>query len=165
MDLGLSGKVAIVTGGSRGLGFAAAKALAAEGTQVVICARGEEALNQPWETWADEMIDRSGMLAVFGFGRDALAAVPWANDYVMFAGEQTERRGGTGLANTILGPTGDLLFTATRGFSDINDPTASTLHQFRKMLPFQNVWWLRKTVFDPLEQGTQDLFNIPETRG
>jgi 3-oxoacyl-[acyl-carrier protein] reductase len=44
MNLGLSGKVAIVTGGSRGLGFAAAQALVAEGAHVVICARGEDAL-------------------------------------------------------------------------------------------------------------------------
>ena len=46
MDLGLAGKVAIVTGGSRGLGFAAAKALVAEGAHVVVCARGEEALQR-----------------------------------------------------------------------------------------------------------------------
>ncbi len=44
MDLGLAGKVAIVTGGSRGLGLAAAQALIAEGAHVVVCARGEEAL-------------------------------------------------------------------------------------------------------------------------
>lgn len=46
MDLGLTGKVAIVTGGSRGLGLAAATALAAEGAHVVICARGEDALTR-----------------------------------------------------------------------------------------------------------------------
>lgn len=46
MDLGLTGKVAIVTGGSRGLGLAAATALAAEGAHVVICARGEDALRR-----------------------------------------------------------------------------------------------------------------------
>ena len=51
MDLGLSGKVAIVTGGSRGLGLAAAKALIAEGANVVVCARGEAALNSA----ADEL--------------------------------------------------------------------------------------------------------------
>ena len=44
MDLGLAGKVAIVTGGSRGLGLAAAHALVAEGASAVVCARGEEAL-------------------------------------------------------------------------------------------------------------------------
>jgi 3-oxoacyl-[acyl-carrier protein] reductase len=46
MDLGLTGKAAIVTGGSRGLGFAAAQALAVEGAHVVICARGEDALKR-----------------------------------------------------------------------------------------------------------------------
>src|SRR5688572_32332785 len=46
MDLGLTGKTAIVTGGSRGLGFAAAQALIAEGANVVVCARGAEALEQ-----------------------------------------------------------------------------------------------------------------------
>jgi 3-oxoacyl-[acyl-carrier protein] reductase len=46
MDLGLKGKVAIVTGSSRGLGLAAATALAEEGTHVVVCARGEDALKK-----------------------------------------------------------------------------------------------------------------------
>jgi 3-oxoacyl-[acyl-carrier protein] reductase len=45
MDLQLTGKVAIVTGSSRGLGLASARALAAEGCHVVMCARGEERLN------------------------------------------------------------------------------------------------------------------------
>ncbi len=40
MDLGLEGKVAIVTGGSMGLGRATALALAQEGADVAICARG-----------------------------------------------------------------------------------------------------------------------------
>jgi 3-oxoacyl-[acyl-carrier protein] reductase len=45
MDLKLTGKVAIVTGGSRGLGFASARALVAEGCHVAICARSAERLN------------------------------------------------------------------------------------------------------------------------
>lgn len=44
MDLGLGDKVAIVTGSSRGLGLASARALVAEGCRVCICARGEERL-------------------------------------------------------------------------------------------------------------------------
>ncbi len=44
MDLELRDKVAVVTGGSRGLGLASATALAAEGCRVAICARGEPAL-------------------------------------------------------------------------------------------------------------------------
>src|SRR5579884_1660155 len=45
MDLGLSGKVALVTGASRGIGRAIAMSLAAEGCRVVLCARGREALD------------------------------------------------------------------------------------------------------------------------
>jgi 3-oxoacyl-[acyl-carrier protein] reductase len=44
MDLGISGKVALVTAGSKGLGRASALALAAEGARLAICARGEHAL-------------------------------------------------------------------------------------------------------------------------
>lgn len=49
MDLGLTGKVAVVTGGSRGIGFAAAQALVAEGAHVVVCARGAEQLQRAVE--------------------------------------------------------------------------------------------------------------------
>jgi 3-oxoacyl-[acyl-carrier protein] reductase len=45
MDLGLSERVAIVGGGSRGIGRATAMMLAAEGARVVIAARGEPALH------------------------------------------------------------------------------------------------------------------------
>ena len=44
MDLGLSDKIAIVTGSSRGIGLAIARALVAEGCRVCICARGPERL-------------------------------------------------------------------------------------------------------------------------
>jgi NAD(P)-dependent dehydrogenase (short-subunit alcohol dehydrogenase family) len=44
MDLGLQGKKAIVTGGKRGLGFAIADTLAAEGCDIAICARDAAAV-------------------------------------------------------------------------------------------------------------------------
>jgi len=46
MNLDLTGKVAIVTGSSRGLGLASARALAQEGCRVTICARGEISLEE-----------------------------------------------------------------------------------------------------------------------
>ncbi|MEX0762875.1 MAG: SDR family NAD(P)-dependent oxidoreductase [Dehalococcoidia bacterium] len=51
MDLGINGKNALVTGGSRGLGRQAALALAREGVNVAICARGEDTLQDT----ADEL--------------------------------------------------------------------------------------------------------------
>ena len=44
MNLGLSGKVALVAAASRGLGRAVAEELAAEGVALVLCARGQETL-------------------------------------------------------------------------------------------------------------------------
>ena len=46
MDLGLIDKVAIITGSSRGLGLATARALATEGCRVSICARGPDRLQE-----------------------------------------------------------------------------------------------------------------------
>ncbi len=46
MELGLAGKRALVTGGSKGIGRAAAALLAEEGCDVVIAARGREALEE-----------------------------------------------------------------------------------------------------------------------
>jgi NAD(P)-dependent dehydrogenase (short-subunit alcohol dehydrogenase family) len=46
MDLNLTGKRAVVTGGSRGIGFAIADALAAEGADVAVLARNQDRLEQ-----------------------------------------------------------------------------------------------------------------------
>lgn len=56
MNLELAGKVALVTGSSRGLGLASAAALVSEGCHVVLCARGAEALKDA----ADSLRDRAG---------------------------------------------------------------------------------------------------------
>ena len=44
MDLGISGRTALVTGASTGLGLACAQALAAEGVRVALASRSAEKL-------------------------------------------------------------------------------------------------------------------------
>ena len=46
MELGLHGKVAIVTGASKGIGKAIAEALATEGVNLALCARGQALLSE-----------------------------------------------------------------------------------------------------------------------
>ena len=46
MDLGLEGRVALVTASSKGLGLASAQALSQEGAKVVLCARNGRALEE-----------------------------------------------------------------------------------------------------------------------
>ena len=54
MDLGLHGKVAVVTGGSEGIGRAAARSMGREGAHVVICARRAEVLEQAAQDVAED---------------------------------------------------------------------------------------------------------------
>lgn len=60
MDLGIAGRVALVTASSKGLGRASALALADEGCKVVVCARGEDALRATEK----ELAERAEVLAL-----------------------------------------------------------------------------------------------------
>src|SRR5262245_2234755 len=56
MDLGVAGKVAIVSGSSDGIGFVTAQMLAREGARVVLCARREARLLEA----RDKIIEATG---------------------------------------------------------------------------------------------------------
>lgn len=54
MDMGIAGRTALVTGASKGMGRACAFALAAEGVDITIVARGQDALRQTATQIRDE---------------------------------------------------------------------------------------------------------------
>lgn len=57
MDLGLQGRAALITGGSRGIGLATARALGREGARITLCARTRETLDTAERALRDEGID------------------------------------------------------------------------------------------------------------
>jgi 3-oxoacyl-[acyl-carrier protein] reductase len=118
MDLGITGKSAMVTAASRGIGYACAEALAQEGANVVMCARGAAALAQAAERIRErtgarvlaqaadvtrvEDIQRLTALAVSEFGGvDVLVAIGGSPPRGSFA-ETDEARLKQGFEMTVL---------------------------------------------------------------
>ncbi len=66
MDLGIKGKVALITGGSRGLGRQAALALAQEGADVAICGRTEDTLDRTVAELKSNGVNAIGVIADVG---------------------------------------------------------------------------------------------------
>jgi 3-oxoacyl-[acyl-carrier protein] reductase len=77
MDLGLKGKKAIVTGGTRGIGRAIAETLADEGCDVAICARTEDAVAETVDTLKAKGVSASGRAVDVA---DAPALKAWVAD-------------------------------------------------------------------------------------
>jgi 3-oxoacyl-[acyl-carrier protein] reductase len=102
MDLGLTNKVAMVGGASKGLGFAVARALAAEGADVSIASRDADALSQA-----------AGVINAAGGGRALPVAADLSRSDAIAAWTKatTDRFGGVDLlfANTGGPPAGTAL--------------------------------------------------------
>src|SRR3712207_804902 len=54
MDLGLAGRVYVLTGASRGLGFATAQALVADGARVVVSSRSQSSVDEATATLGEK---------------------------------------------------------------------------------------------------------------
>ena len=59
MDLGLAGKVVLITGGSKGIGFACARAFAGEGAKIAIVSRDPANLARAREQLATRGLSRA----------------------------------------------------------------------------------------------------------
>ena len=92
MDLGLANKVAVITGGSVGIGLAIAEGLGAEGVNLVLAARGAERVQAEAKRLAGQFGVRAEGVAcdvATGRCRDALAGTglalpPWEPSSVDF---------------------------------------------------------------------------------
>jgi len=75
MKLGLERKIVLVTGGSKGIGLACARAFAAEGARVAIASRQQENLDRAREALGKEGFEVAARPADFSRPADAQAAV------------------------------------------------------------------------------------------
>ena len=98
MDLQLSGKTALVTGASQGIGRATANSLAAEGVQTAIAARRHELLNE----LADEIAQEAHEMTAFedfvtecvNDGQSILGLYPATNEQTLVAFEAWRQANG-----------------------------------------------------------------------
>jgi 3-oxoacyl-[acyl-carrier protein] reductase len=75
MNLGLRNRVALVAAGSKGLGHAVARELAAEGARVVVCARGRDDLEVACAAIRDSGHDAQAVVADVSIPTDVYNAV------------------------------------------------------------------------------------------
>lgn len=121
---GLDGKVAIVTGASRGIGLGIAERLVAEGARVVVTARKPEALEEAVATLGGP--DKA--LAVAGNAGDAEHRAEVVRRTVETFGSLDLLVNNTGI-NPVYGPLMDLDLDAARKMVDVNVLAALALVQ------------------------------------
>ncbi len=106
MDLGLQGKVAVISGASRGLGRAIAEGLAAEGASVAICARSQDAIAAA----AEAINSNSAVTACGGCAVPVVADMSVETDVERFVAAAIDRWGRVDILVTNAGgpPSGPL---------------------------------------------------------
>lgn len=109
--------------------------------------------------FADEAIARSGLLGVFSDAQRFLEKIPATQKYVSFSGDRTTRRGGNDMLDVLGGPSLGAAETVAKIVAGIDDPTKSTLHQIRTLMPYQNLIYFRQ-ILDAIEKGA----GLPERR-
>ncbi|UQU66492.1 SDR family oxidoreductase [Couchioplanes caeruleus] len=102
MDLQLSGKVAVVTGGSVGIGLAVARGLAAEGVHLALCARDEHRLRSVAETITADFGVRAVAVPADIARPDGVAALASAVGEEFGGADILVNNAGTGSEETIL---------------------------------------------------------------
>jgi NAD(P)-dependent dehydrogenase (short-subunit alcohol dehydrogenase family) len=108
MNLGLRGKVALVTGGSRGIGKAVAKSLLDEGCSVAICGRNADRLN---EAVGELSGGGARVLGIMADTTDAAAVTRFVNEAVAAFGriDVLVNNAGTHIRATVETTTPDIL--------------------------------------------------------
>lgn len=129
MDLGLKGRVAMVSGASKGLGFAVAQVLAQEGALVSMSSSNPEAITQAGETI--QKATGSGVLAMAADVRSLPALTEWKDATVKEFGAVDML-----FANTGGPPAGEFMSFSDEAWNDAFDLLAlSVIRMIRLVVP------------------------------
>lgn len=99
--------------------------------------------NAPLSKWADEAISRAGLLGGFGEFQRIGQRIPGVAPFVSFSGSRDSKRPGDTLVEALLGPTFDFAQNAAGVVTQLHDPTAQTVQQAARLLPFRNTLIIR----------------------
>src|SRR5713101_2295511 len=96
MQLGLEGKVALVTASSKGIGYGAAKVLASEGCRVIMSSRNIDSISSA----RDQIVQETGSREVYAFSADLTVK----EDIERLVKNATEKFGGVDILAYNTGP-------------------------------------------------------------
>lgn len=109
--------------------------------------------------WADEAIARSGRLAIGQEAWEMAQRLPVLRDYATLSGQRTAQRQGMDFLEMFAGPSFDFANTLGAVILNLDEPTQSTIHKLRLLLPFQNLAFFRQAL-DRIEESAP----VPERR-
>ena|SRR5581483_7653407 len=146
LDLGLTDKIAIVTGGSEGMGRACATRLALEGARVTICARRKDVLE-------------NAAAAIRAAGGEVLAVpadVTRADDVAAVVRATTERYGGVDILVNNAGT------SSAAAFEKVDD---ETWHQDLELKLMAAIRFCRATIPHMRQRGGGRIVNVTTVGG
>jgi hypothetical protein len=121
----------------------------------------EDMMKADLDKWADEAINRSGLLGTVSEVQRIAQTIPLLEPIASFSGSRQTRRPGDDLVEALGGPSLGFLQSASNVVTGLDQPTQSTLRDFRRLLPYQNTVILRSTV-DAAEAAVGS--HLPERR-
>jgi|SRR5438093_9078506 len=134
MELGLKGKVALVTASSKGIGFGVAKVLASEGCKVVISSRSVDSISRA----RDQIVRGTGNPEVYAFSADLTVK----EDVDRLVKNAIEKFGGVDILAYNTGPPGP------GTFNDLNEAD----WDYGVKLLLMNAVWLAKRILRSMER-------------
>ena len=134
MDLGLNGKVALVTASSKGIGYGVAKVLASEGCKIVISSRSVDSISRA----RDQIVRETGNPEVYAFGADLTVR----EDIDRLVKNAVEKLGGVDILAYNTGP------PRPGTFNDLNEAD----WDYGVKLLLMNAVWLAKRILPSMER-------------